>query len=153
MCYYDSFVNYPCLYIESVGIISCYISFWFCVRKIAFKLVDSIMFLYQVWFVKFQNVHCNEVFQHKGGIGLCCSKAHHDLFFVHWAMGCDQTKIMLVWHCYLVLSGFLANYYLSRESRQSNYDKAYIVMPGAVPRSPDICLRPDDKFGKTSARR
>jgi hypothetical protein len=38
---------------------------------------------------------------------------------VHGAMGCDQKSFKLVWWCHQVLSGFLANGYLPRVSRQS----------------------------------
>ena len=58
----------------------------------------------------------------------------------------------LVWRCQQLLSGFLAIGHLPRASRQShlsNNDKGDNGMiPGAVHRSPGICLTAEENPGK-----
>ena len=61
---------------------------------------------------------------------------------VHGATGCSQKSFKLVWRCHQLLSGFLlAKRHVPRVSRQSRHDMGDNEMiPGAVHRSPDICL-------------
>ena len=68
-----------------------------------------------------------------------------------------KKEFKLVWRYPKLLSGFLANDHLSRVSRQShlsaNDKDDNEMIPGAVHRSPDICLTAEENLGETSARR
>ena len=61
-----------------------------------------------------------------------------------------KKSFKLVWRCHLLLSGLLAKGHLPRMSRQlSVADRVdNEIIPGAVHRSPGVCLMPEETPGK-----
>ena len=68
-------------------------------------------------------------------------------FCVLGAIVCGHKSFRLAWRCHQLLSGFLAKGHFSQFSRLLANDKGDNEMiPGAVHRSPGICLRAEDLY-------